>query len=181
MVNLIPPRAKKSLVIEYWFRVMTVWSFLFGIVAILIILTTLPVYVLISARIDVYQETAAVAEQKLAAFTSVSEELTRSSQQAQIILSGRNDVSVSEIIQLFERLETDGITYSRVNITKEGEGVAPVLLSGQATTRQDLADFRDRLRAESLIKMVDFPISNLTKERNINFSMTVTMTNEPIS
>lgn len=179
MVNLIPPSAKKSVIVEYWLRVLTVWALILTVIAILFAITFLPVYVSVDTKIDAYQESAALASQKIASFESASKDLARSTQQAQLLLSSRNETSLSKIINLFDSLEISGIEFSQVNVSKvAGGGLAPVTLSGNARDRQALADFRDRLLAQDSIKAVDFPISNLAKDRDITFSITVTMSNE---
>jgi uncharacterized protein involved in exopolysaccharide biosynthesis len=79
MVNLIPPGAKRSVIVEYWLRVLTVWALLGTVVAILFALTIAPVYVLVTSKIDAYQESATIASEKIASFRSVSEDLRVSS------------------------------------------------------------------------------------------------------
>ena len=180
MVNLIPRSAKKNVIIEYWLRVLTVWSILGSVTAVLFAITLIPVYVLVDARISAYEESATIASQKIASFENVSRDLARSSQQAQLIMtsSGR---SLSELVYSFGALEGSGVALSEVMVQRSAEGVAPVKLSGIARDRQALSDFRDKLLAEPGVASVDFPISNLAKDRDIQFSMTVTMTNQPTS
>lgn len=178
MVNLIPPSAKKSVAVEYWLRVITVWSIIATTVAVLFTLTFLPVYVLVDTKIGVYQESAALASQKLASFEAVSQELTRSTEQARLLRASNNETSLYSIIELFDMLENNGIELSQITVAKvQGSGLAPVLLSGTARDRQALADFRDRLLEQEAVDAVDFPISNLAKDRDIVFSITVTMSN----
>ena len=54
----------------------------------------------------------------------------------------------------------------------------PVNITGTATDRQSLASFRDRMLAHPLISEVNLPISNLATDKDIQFSITVTMTNQ---
>lgn len=179
MVNLIPPSAKKSVTIEYWMRVLTVWALIVTVVAILFSLTFMPVYVLVDTKIDAYQESAELASQKIASFEAVSVDLRRSTEQAQLILASTNETDLSSVIELFDSLETGGIMLDQILVSKAAGGaLAPVTLSGNARDRQALADFRDRLLAQEAVQAVDFPISNLAKDRDISFSMTITMSNE---
>lgn len=179
MVNLIPPGAKKSVIIEYWLRVLTVWSIVMTIVSVLFAVTFMPVYVSVDSKIEAYQESAALASQKIASFQAVSKELTHSTQQAQLLISSTQETSLSKIIDLFDSLETDGIDFSQVYVSKvTGGDLAPVTLNGTARDRQALADFKDRLLDQESIESVDFPISNLTKDRDISFSITVNMSKQ---
>lgn len=178
MVNLIPPSAKKSVIIEYWIRVVTVWSVLGSITAVLFAATLIPVYVLVESRISAYEASANLASQKIASFEHVSRELAQSSQQAQLIMTSSGS-SLSELVYALSALEGSGVALSDMFIQRAVTGVEPVKLSGVARDRQALSDFRDRLLAQPDIESVDFPISNLAKDRDIQFSMTVTMTNQP--
>ncbi len=178
MVNLIPPSAKKGVVIEYWLRVLTVWSFIATAVAILFGITSLPVYVLVDAKIDAYRESADVASQKIASYQSVSVGLNQATAQAQLLIANTRQATLSKVIELFNSLENNGIEITSMSITRSGsDGVLPVTLTGYAQDRQSLSDFKERLLAEEVVEVVDFPISNLAKDRDINFTLTVTMSN----
>ena len=179
MVNLIPAKAKKNVAIEYWMRVLTVWSLIATAVAALFAVTFLPVYVSVDTKIDAYQESANLASQKIASFEAVSEDLTRSTDQAQLLIASTKEISLSKVIDLFDSLETNGIEYKQVTVKKiSGGGLDPVTLNGMARDRQALSDFKDRLVAEESIESVDFPLSNLAKNRDIPFSITVNMSNQ---
>lgn len=179
MVNLIPAKAKRNVAIEYWLRVLTVWALIMSVVSILFALTMLPVYVSVDTKIDAYAESAAIASQKIASFDAVSTELTRATEQARLVISSTDELSLSKVIDLFDALETGGVEYTQVSISKApGGGLEPVTLVGNAENRQALADFRDRLLAQEEIETVDFPIENLAKDRDITFAITVTMSNQ---
>jgi len=181
MVNLIPPTAKKGVIVEYWVRVATVWAGLASAASVVIAIVMLPVYVLVDVQIAAYIKSADIASQKIASFESVSNELALSTQQAQLVLAGDREARLSEIVFMFDELERDGISLSRATVDRDSTGVAPVQLSGNASDRQSLADFRDRLLAEDRIAAVDFPISNLAKDIDISFTITVTLSNQVTS
>lgn len=180
MANLIPPSAKKSVVIEYWLRVLNVWSLIATIVAVLFAITFLPLYVLVDSKIDVYRESAEIASQKIASFEAVSKSLKRATQQAQLVLASTKQNSLFATIEMFATLEREnnGIQLKQINVTQlPGGGFAPVSLSGNARDRQALSDFRDQLLKRDEIEAVDFPLSNLAKDKDITFTITVTMAN----
>jgi hypothetical protein len=82
-------------------------------------------------------------------------------------------------VSLFQTLEGNGINLNTINVSRGvNNSLGPVSISGRAVDRQALADFRDRLLAEDAIEVVDFPISNLAKDRDIDFSMTLTMSSK---
>jgi hypothetical protein len=75
-------------------------------------------------------------------------------------------------------LQGANILIDRLNLTQEDAKILPVRITGTATDRQALASFRDRMLAHPLISEVDLPISNLANDKDILFSLVVTMTNE---
>lgn len=178
MINLIPPVAKKSIVLEYWVRVLTVWLLLVSFSVVVGILVLWPPYVLVTTQVDVYAESADQASAKIATYENVSTDLIKASQQARIIVDSSKSFTMSKYIYLFESLQNPGIKMSEIKLLRTGTGIAPIALFGTASDRQMLADFRDRLLAEEEVSTVDLPISNLAKDKDINFSIIVEMSNK---
>lgn len=54
--------------------------------------------------------------------------------------------------------------------------ITDVKLVGNAATRSNLAAFGDAVESHYRFDDAEIPISNLAKDRDINFTMTVTMT-----
>lgn len=180
MINLIPQSAKKSILIEYWVRVATVWVILFSTAMLIGALIFLPTYVLISSQVAVYEESAAEATQKVENYENVSVSLIQASQQAKIIIDETETPLFSDYIDLFESKQGQGIHVSEINLSREGKGVGPSKLVGVASDRQTLASFRDRLLDTDEITSVDLPISNLASDSNIQFTLTVTFNNDGV-
>lgn len=181
MINLIPPTAKKGIITEYWIRVVTTWLFLLSILGVVCILILLPTYVLISSQVAVYRDSASKATEKIAVYENVASDLVEASQLARVALDTSRKQLLSEYVYLFESLGGNGVSLSEITISR-GVGAinfSPVSLVGTASDRQTLADFRDRLLSQEEITSVDFPISNLAKDRDIGFSITVELSNEP--
>jgi len=175
MINLLPQYAKKQIVIEYWLRVLTIWLILLSIVAVVGMAIMFPVYVLIKTQTDIYRESANAAIQKIAVYENVSADLVQSSLQARIILDTSREATLTQYISLFGALETESLVLSGFLINRDKNGVGNVQLTGTALNRQALADFRDQLLALEEVEKVDFPISNLAKDKDISFDMTVTL------
>lgn len=177
MINLIPPSAKKSIQTEYWLRVLSVWCTLWSVALLMGSAVLVPSYVLIVSQVKVYADSAQEASQKILDFENVSKDLGRSSQQAGTLLLGLKQPLMSEYISRFKELEKPGINISKITMSRNETGLAGAQIAGQAENRQALADFRDRLRGEATIAGVDLPISNLAKDKDIQFALTVTFKN----
>ena len=175
MINLIPPTAKKKIVLEYWTRVVSVWFLTWSATLVLGAFVMIPTYVLINLQVSSFSDSAATASQKIATMQDVSKDLTVANNQAKALIDSFKFSSLSDSAKQFTQLENSDLTLSQISIGRTKEGVGPVMLSGEASNRQALADFRDRLLASPQVDGVDLPISNLAKDKDIQFTLTVTM------
>jgi len=173
MINLIPPQAKKGVVREYWMRVASVWFYTWSAALLGGVLIMVPAYVLINSQVSVYQESAKSASEKVASFEDVSKDLTASSLQAGKLITGFRQSLISDKIATLRSLEKPGVTISEFTINRVDEAYEPIQVTGTADNRQALAAFRDRLLALPDVESVDLPISNLAKDRDIQFNLTV--------
>ncbi|MCB9814467.1 hypothetical protein H6784_03555 [Candidatus Nomurabacteria bacterium] len=173
MINLIPPSAKKSIKIEYWVRVLSVWLLIWSLVLVASVGILWPTYTLINSQVGIYEQSANDVSKQVSDYKVISKELIRSSQQAKLIINESNKNTFSEYISLFESLQSEGIELSKIELSvKEGE-FAPVNIIGTASDRRTLAGYRDRLLESDKIDTVDLPISNLAQDKEIKFSITV--------
>lgn len=177
MINLIPQFAKKKVTTEYWLRVITVWFVLWSVALIVAMTLLFPVYIFTSVQANVNAESARTAEESVASFASVSKELEKASLQARYAIEDNRSTRAHQYITLFNSLDGSGVAITSINFSKDTKGAKPVSISGLADNRESLAAFRDRLLAEDSVESVDLPISNLAKDKDIIFNLTVTMNN----
>jgi predicted amino acid-binding ACT domain protein len=178
MINLIPPTAKKSIVIEYWIRVASVWMFLVSTALFAGAVLLFPVYVLVSSQVDAKESAVTIASQKVDSFENVSGELELASQLAKHALRESSLVHMSVYMERFIELQGPDIELDNIEISRVDRLISPVQVVGVATDRRSLAAFRDRLLAEAQILEVDLPIANLANDRNIRFTLTILIDNE---
>ncbi len=175
MINLIPPEAKKHLIREYWIRSVTVWFFLWAAVFLLGIAVLVPSYVLINLQVKAYSASAASADEKNAGFEAVSKELERASKMAATLSNHFENPSMTELITLLKGFELSSIEITQMSLAREGANIGAVTVAGIADDRQSLATFRNRMLDSEQIESVDLPISNLAKDKQIPFELTITM------
>jgi hypothetical protein len=173
MINLIPPSAKKKIVLEYWVRAISVWFYTWAAALLLGAFVMVPVYVLVNLQVSSSSESAASAGQMLASYDEVSKQITISNQEAKALLDSKKYKLLSRYLDTFFSLETSEVSISQISLSRVKEGVSPVQISGSANTRQALASFRDQLLALPDVDSVDLPISNLAKDKDIQFALTV--------
>jgi len=177
MINLIPRSAKKNIVTEYWVRVLSTWLMLWAFAIACGTAILFPSYILVSSQVTAYEESANVASEKVADYELASVALVRASQQAREIVQQAEVAPVSSYVDLFMNLQGANVLITQLSLIQEDATIQPVRVDGKATNRQALASFRDRLLANPLISEVDLPISNLASDKDILFSIIVTMTN----
>jgi hypothetical protein len=175
MINLIPADAKKHLVREYWLRSVTVWFFLWSFALALGVFILVPSYVLINLQVKAYTDSAQTADEKNANFESVGKDLDRASKTASAISEHFAHSPLTDYVRLLRSFESSNISITQISIDRATGGVAPIKMTGIAEDRQSLATFRARMLEDEMIETVDLPISNLAKDRQIPFELTVTM------
>ena len=174
MINLIPAEAKKRILREYWLRAVTVWFFLWSCAILLGVTLLVPSYVLINLQIKAYASSAQTANEKNENYESVAKELEHASKLAAAVSEQFQRPTMTQYLSRIKSLESADAQVTRVNLSRDGESVREISISGTAASRQALADFRNRLREEDGVESVDLPISNLAKDRDIPFELTVT-------
>jgi hypothetical protein len=173
MINLIPPVVRKAIITEYWVRAVSVWLFIASAICIAVILFALPVYVLLSSQVEVYAMSATEASQRAAEYDLSAGALVKANVMAQKIFELREVEHLSEIIKLLESLQNTNISLDSFALDRSNGKLNPVRITGEAATRQALASFRDVLLDQENISEVILPISNLTKDKDIKFSISV--------
>ncbi len=175
MINLIPAAAKKSLRLEYWVRVFSVWMIAWSIALVISACILFPAYVLIQSQVQVYRDSALAAKEKVVDYENVSVDLVGASQQAKFSLDEGRLFLFSEYVNLFENLQGEGVLLTDLSIDRSVSSEQFVSLQGVAVDRKSLAAFRDRLLEREEIGAVDLPISNLARDSDITFNITVTL------
>lgn len=175
MINLLPPAAKKGILIEYWVRVISVWLILWSLALLAAASLSFPAYVFTATQIKLHQDSATQAMKQVTDYEQTSVALTRASQQARIIVDGQQVDRFSKYVFLLEQLQGTDVQVSTIALERVEDGMAPITVGGTARDRQALASFRDRLLTNEAVVSVDLPISNLAKDKDIQFTISVTL------
>jgi len=177
MINLIPPTAKKKIFLEYWARVATVWLTTASVLVIVGIFLLLPSYVLIDSKIDVYAEGIEELIAEVNEYNNSVAQLIEASNQAKLIIGQEDHREFSAVLSLLENIAGDFVTLTSYEFTRAtNHNLSPIVINGRAGTREALADFREALLADPAIESAFLPLSNLARDRDLTFSITVTLT-----
>lgn len=177
MINLVPPTAKKKIVMEYWVRVVSVWLFLLSVVLLLVSAFLLPVQVLLSSQVVAYETSVNKVTQKVAEYDLSSRELVSANTQAQMLLELERTKTFSELVTKITNLENEGVSFSGFEFSRVDKKIESIEVKGESKTRKDLSDLRDSLLSLPEVVDVNLPISNLVENHDITFSLILTLTN----
>ena len=174
MTNLLPAKVKKSLVWEYWLRVVSVWFVVWGSAVLAAAVLFLPTYVLIGGQINQQNQSVDKAAESVKEYEQAALSIKEANKQAELAAETGKAARISVLIERIENLQGDKIRINSLNISrKEDNSFNRLTVAGTAEDRRSLASFRDRLLTEDWITAADLPISNLVQSSNINFSIPV--------
>ena len=72
--------------------------------------------------------------------------------------------------------KSKSVSLTRFSYSLVSSSTASITLEGVSATRESLVSFKKRLEESGSFKAVDLPISNLAKDKNINFTINMTAT-----
>lgn len=174
MINLIPPSAKKSIAIEYWKRVITVWLYLGSVAAVILTVFLLPTHVALRSEISTLKDQVSAGVERVASFDTSATELISATNQAKILLDNKSTTTPAVLIEAFKIYAGNSVQINNFQFSKF-ETAGTITLAGVARSRQDLALFRDTVTSDTRFASVNLPISNLIKDKDLLFSMNIVL------
>ena len=179
MINLIPPHARKAVTREYWIRVVTVWMFLVACSLVLIATLQAPTYVLINSLSAALEGQFNDARTKQGVFLESEAEILKTNALIDHLGQESEEGRFSNLIYELDNVAGNNVTISQFTFALQEDELGAIALIGNARTRIALSDFRDNLEEHPMFTAVELPISNLVKDRDITFSMKVSLSEMP--
>ena len=173
MTNLIPPDAHKLVKREYWIRVFSVWMLLIASAALTIVILTVPVFVLEKNQLSSYQNEYAEASEERATFEELELQIEKSMNMSKAILAIENQIRFTTVIDTLESIAGDGVTINKLELQRDDKEITSITVSGVAISRLVLANFVERLQATPEFMYAQLPLSNLAKDKDIPFTITI--------
>lgn len=182
MTNLIPPQGHRALRREYIARVFSVYAFLLGGVLIALTALVVPTYVLVDMQL------ASVTFQNTAAL-----DVDTSYKEAEAAIKHANDILAqfagdtkqvlpSRVLREMQSVAHTGITFEKFQVQFAPKGAKEgdlILVQGSADSRASLAAFKDALNASPLFENAVVPISDLARDADLPFAITLTLISSP--
>lgn len=175
MINLLPDAYKKTINHEHWLRVVATNCLFFCYLAAMSLVLFFPSYVFTKIRADeVHTEGQAVqAGDGTRDVSKTIRELGVAAAKAREISARLTATSVHDVLHVLEG-KPAGIRVVEISYTNHDD-VNQLVLKGVARTREALTSFSKFLSAQAQFSAVDIPISNFAKDRNFEFTATVTI------
>ncbi len=174
MINLIPPDAEKEVRKEYWIRVLSVWAFLLGSAFLIIALLNVPLYQLLASQSAAYQVAYTTASEQTNEFKNAEESIKNANTVATLLTQKTSRVAFSKVLETIEGLVPEGVTIESYSFTRKGDALSTISVAGTSATRASLSEFRLAIEGDPLFKTATLPLSDLAKDKNIPFSLSIT-------
>ncbi len=171
MINLIPYSAKKVVKREYWTRVISVWMFLLTLVSVTFLVELIPLRLLtdlLGKSVSSELSGAISAKEEL---SNIEKTVTDTNTLIKKLSVKSNEVHYSDYVDLIDELSGDSVQVTEMGFVSGNK----VSLSGVAKDRETLAGFRNSLEASPSFSAVVLPISNLAKDKDISFTLTLNL------
>lgn len=175
MINLIPGVLRKKIIFEYWVRVVSVWLFTLSVAGFVALVLFFPTYVLVNSQAEIYEGSMNEVAKKANEYDVSAKSLELANLQAKRLYELRGVESISDTLALLESLQGANVSLTSFEFRRKGTSLDKINVTGKATTRQALADFRDTLLKHPDITEVILPISNLAKDKDIQFNIVLSL------
>jgi Tfp pilus assembly protein PilN len=170
MINLLPPTAEKSWVREQRLRAGVTFCFMAALVSLAVLVASLPTGELLARHGESLANDESLAEEVRMRAADVEKDLKTTRALIEHLSQPLTPKQYSVLIELMDALAATEATLTHFNFGDKKE----LELNGVAASRASLSAFRARLESHESVKAVESPLSNLVKDMDVPFSMTVT-------
>ena len=174
MANLIPTEAKKTIVTEYWLRVVVTWAYLIGTGLLIVALLKAPALWAIESQLQAYSGAYDSAQEKVETIKTSQITIEEANDLAALLANSASTTSSVAVLETLDTIAGTDVIISGFRLSKDDKKVININITGVAKTRTALADFRTNIEAHEYFKKADLPISNLAKESDIAFNIDIT-------
>ncbi|MEK7662255.1 MAG: hypothetical protein AAB355_02025 [Patescibacteria group bacterium] len=176
MVNLLPETHRKIIEAEYRSRALLTTLYFIIIFFIIAAALLLPAYFLSREKLAVVSvDSVTVTALAKSQAEEVRREISLLNEKLAILSLEKSTLSVSEIVSLIISARGAGV-YIKNMIYESRGNTSKIDVFGTAKTRDALIAFVERVKKEKKFSEVYSPISNLVKEKDIDFTVQIGIT-----
>jgi hypothetical protein len=156
---------------EYWIRLVTILFFLLGLCALIGSVLLLPSYFLTFTKQKILERTIGSLHTVEIQEYEVLGEVLVATQQKLSMMAESSGEEVSQVVADIILYKPAGISISAFMF--EHHDRARLSINGIAVDRESLLAFKETLEGQEMFTSVELPVSNLAKDRDIDFSIAV--------
>jgi len=178
MINLIPPNARKQVQLEYWVRVCSVWVILVAVAVVIIGSLLMPSLVLVHAQKAVYDTVYQDVSSQNSAYKQEEDLIRTANAVAKRLASADTSMPFSTLLLQIKSIASSRVDIQTISSSKEEGLIKSIQVSGEASSRSTLVQFRDALQAHPAFDSVALPLSNLAKDKDVPFNVVIMVNNQ---
>lgn len=177
MFNSLPKKLKDKIRSEYHLRFSIVVFVSVFILQVIFLLSLVPSWILsVEKEREIASRAEKVNESSLNSQIDFIDSTTKSiNARLEIINSVLEYPKVTPLFDGILSKKTGSIRIRELIYTFPNEKTANIVVSGTGATREALVSFAKRLEDSNLFEKVNLPISNFTRDKNIDFSINISV------
>lgn len=175
MFNLLPKEQKRSIYTEYKFRLIILILIFLAVTGIIVAVFLSPSLVLSSFRYNSLVNELQNIEKDTPELENVEglQETAKKINDKLKIFGSEEELSPLSIWQKIIESKTNGIKITNLSYDRNTDKIS-VVVSGRSLTRESLTDFSNALE-KSGFEDVNLPVSDLARDKNLEFSITLSV------
>ena len=183
MSNLIPPQGHTSVTREYIVRILSVYGFLLASVLVALSALVVPTYALVNTQlgINVLQDPAGNTMSNV--FRDAENTIEQANELLTQLAVPSRSIHASELLKEIQKSAREDITFKNFQIEQTQEKDSrriTVQVQGIAGSRSALARLKENLETSPLFEHAEVPISDLARDAELPFVITLTVTSESL-
>ena len=180
MINLLPSEQKQLLWRDYHRRVLVVGGFLFSCLLFVAIVVLATLYFSVGASQQRAENTLIKGrvENTVATADQLEQEIKSFSQKLALLNGSGIPTPITAVIKSILNHKIAGVVLNTINYNKNLDELVNINVAGTAQTRSQFLALVEALRSDPTFKKVDSPVSNLIKESQTDFSLSLEINNE---
>lgn len=175
MINLIPPEGHRVIKHEYLLRVWATVLTLLGGVAILITVSLIPTYVLLTSQMHAFAVEEKQAQEKDAKASEAEKELRLTSVILGQLKTSSSSILASEAIAEIQKRTSSDIIFVTFAVEEANGLITKINVQGKASTREALARLKESIESSDMFETVEVPIADLAHQTDLPFTIGITL------
>lgn len=179
MINLLPIKEKLDIYKMYFVRRVIIALALLFVTVVVGIIFLLPSFFLVVVKEERLREQARDTIKTISSEDgmNIGDVIASTNTKLDILARDEGTMLSSVLASILEKKGTR-IALSDFLFQKDvqdGNQRKKIVVKGESLNRETLISFADRLKRDPLFSLVDLPVSNLVKSKDIPFSITITL------